>query len=79
MGSQSIQDHSIESAIKLYPNPVSHILHVETNNATPEIKIFSIQGVLLLQTKDNQIDLSSLANGIYFAEVDRVFRKVVKQ
>jgi len=79
MGSQSIQDHSIESAIKLYPNPVSHILHVETSNVAPEIKIFSIQGVLLLQTKGNQIDLSSLANGIYFAEVDKVFRKVVKQ
>jgi len=80
MNSQSMQDHSTESVIKLYPNPVSGILHVETgSNVAPEVKIFSIQGVLLLQTKGNEIDMSSLAKGIYFAEIDGVCRKVVKQ
>ena len=80
VGSQSIQDHSIESAIKLYPNPVTNILHIETgSNVAPEIKVFSIQGVLLLQTKGNEIDLSSLRTGIYFAEIDGVCRKVVRQ
>jgi len=80
MNNQSIQDHSTESVIKLYPNPVSGIPHVETgNNIAPEIKVFSIQGVLLLQAKGNEIDISSLDRGIYFAEIDGVCRKVVRQ
>jgi len=65
--------------LTVYPNPVSGILHIETNNMAPEIKVYSIQGVLLLQTKGNEIDMSSLAKGIYFAEIDGVCRKVVKQ
>jgi len=65
--------------LTVYPNPVSNILHIETNNMAPEIKVYSIQGVLLLQTKGNEIDMSSLAKGIYFAEIDGVCRKVVKQ
>jgi len=66
--------------LTVYPNPVSNILHVETgSNVAPEIKVYSIQGILLLQAKGNEIDISSLDRGIYFAEIDGVCRKVVKQ
>ena len=66
--------------LTVYPNPVSNILHIETgSNVAPEIKVFSIQGVLLLQAKGNEIDISSLDRGIYFVEIDGVCRKVVKQ
>jgi hypothetical protein len=68
-------------SIKIYPNPVSNILHIETENANsiPEIKIYSIQGVLLLSTKGNQIDVSSLSSGIYIARIDKICRKIIKQ
>jgi hypothetical protein len=81
-GTVSIQENSTtENAIKLYPNPVSNILHIEVENSNtiPEIKLYSIQGVLLINTKGNQIDVSSLSNGIYIAEIDGVCRKIVKQ
>ena len=56
------------------------MLHIETENSiTPEINIYSIQGVLLMNSKGNQIDVSSLPNGIYMAKIDGVFRKVVKR
>ena len=72
---------SILSNLNLFPNPVSNILHIETgnNNPIPEVKIYSIQGVLLIQTKGNQVDISMLARGIYMAEVEGVCKKVVKQ
>jgi len=70
----------LTNSVKLYPNPVSNILHIETNLAEiPEVKIYSIQGVLLMHVKGNQIDVSSLPNGIYIAEVNGISRKVVKQ
>jgi len=80
-GEVSISEIVMENAIKIYPNPVSNILHIETNNPNtlPEINIYSIQGVLLMQAKGNQIDISSLQSGIYIANVDGVCRKIVKQ
>jgi len=70
----------IENVIKLYPNPVSTILNIETGNLnkTPEIKIYSVQGVLLMSKKGNQIDVSSLQSGIYIVEVEGVCKKIVK-
>jgi len=66
---------------KLYPNPVSNILYIETDTdkTMPIVKIYSMHGVLLLSTKGKQIDLSSLPNGIYIAEIEGVCKKIVKQ
>jgi len=66
--------------VKLFPNPVTNILNIETlnSNKIPETKIYSIQGALLLNTKGSQIDVSSLPSGIYIAKIDGVSRKFVK-
>ncbi|MCL2245658.1 MAG: T9SS type A sorting domain-containing protein [Lentimicrobiaceae bacterium] len=75
------ENNLLNSSVKIYPNPVSHILHIETTHldVVPEVKIFSLQGVLLMQTKGGDIDVSSLPNGIYIAEVAGIFKKIVKQ
>ncbi|MCL2291337.1 MAG: T9SS type A sorting domain-containing protein [Bacteroidetes bacterium] len=81
-GNVSIQEnHIVENYVKLYPNPISNILFIETGNANiiSKIKIYSIEGILLINTQGNQIDVSSLSSGIYIAEVDGVCRKIVKQ
>jgi hypothetical protein len=69
------------SSFTLYPNPVSNILNIKTENLdiTPNVKIYSIQGALILHVKGNQIDVSRLPNGIYIAEINGVCKKVVKQ
>jgi hypothetical protein len=71
-GTVSIKDNpTVESAVRIYPNPVSNLLNVETNNLSlaPEVNIYSTQGILLLHTKGNQIDVSSLPRGIYFVRI----------
>ncbi|MCL2289481.1 MAG: T9SS type A sorting domain-containing protein [Bacteroidetes bacterium] len=74
------ENHLLKNSVKLFPNPVSSILYIETSNAiTPEVKIYSIQGVLLINAKGNQIDVSSLPSGIYITEVNGICRKIVKQ
>jgi hypothetical protein len=74
------ENNLLNNSINLYPNPVSDILHIETKNLNEiEVKIFSIQGELLIHTKGCNIDISSLSNGIYIANVNGVCRKVVKQ
>jgi len=66
--------------INVYPNPTTGILNIEIGNShtLPEVKIYSIQGVLLIHTKGNTIDLSPLANGIYIANINGQSRKIVK-
>lgn len=76
----SIRENEIANTIKLYPNPVSDILNIETDtNIVPEVKIYSIQGQLLLNIKGNYIDVSSLSTGIYIANINGQCIKVVKQ
>jgi hypothetical protein len=82
IGTVSIKENPVdENVLTLYPNPVSNILHIETYNhcIVPEVKIYSILGVLLIHTKGYQIDVSSLASGMYIVEIDGVCRKIVKQ
>jgi hypothetical protein len=71
----------LNNSILIYPNPVSTLLNIKTENPDiiPNVKIYSIQGSLLLQTKGNQIDVSALPSGVYIVEIDGVCRKIVKQ
>ena len=65
-----ISENNFSDTFRLYPNPVSDILYIETNKTTTsEIEVFSVQGVLLLNAKGNQIDVSSLPNGNYILKV----------
>ena len=81
VGLVGISEMAQQSNLKLFPNPVTNILNIETfnSNKIPETKIYSIQGTLLLNTKGNQIEVSFLPRGIYIAEIDGTCRKFVKQ
>ncbi|MCL2291144.1 MAG: T9SS type A sorting domain-containing protein [Bacteroidetes bacterium] len=75
------ESNFINCSVRVYPNPVSTILHIETNNTnkTKEINIYSIHGTLLINSKENQIDVSPLPSGIYIVKVEGITRKIVKQ
>lgn len=55
------------NTIVVYPNPVKDILHIENLNGTGSIEVFNQLGQLVLgrQVNNSQIDLSSLAKGVY--------------
>jgi len=75
----SVQENTFKNNVKLYPNPVSNILNIETDNGiAPEVKIYSMQGALLMNVKGNTINLSSLSSGIYIAEINGKSQKIVK-
>jgi hypothetical protein len=80
-GTVSVKENTPKVTVKLYPNPTSGILNIETGNSDvlPEVKIYSIQGALLINTQGNKIDISSLPNGVYIANISGQTLKVVKQ
>lgn len=70
----SIEDNNLAVDIKVYPNPTSQMLYV----AHPDISIFSLQITDLngkqiyagTINKDQPLDISSYANGMYLLTVE---------
>jgi uncharacterized repeat protein (TIGR01451 family) len=54
--------------IKVYPNPTSGILVIETDTLQ-KVEIFTMTGVLIETTDKNQIDLSHYSKGIYLIKI----------
>ena len=60
----------VENAnVVLYPNPVTNILNIEAQDIQ-EVSVMDVNGrtVMTLQNT-NRIDMSNLANGVYFVRV----------
>lgn len=67
------------SGLNIYPNPVQDFLILESNfNDKLALKIYDLRGSLILQNENligNRVDLQSLSNGLYLAEVTNAENK----
>jgi hypothetical protein len=54
-------------SIDFYPNPTKSVVYVNSDFAL--LKVYSINGQLLLHTSSKTIDLSSLSKGVYFLKI----------
>lgn len=58
--------------IKVYPNPASHIIHIEwpTDTEARLIEIYTLQGSMCISVGHTQnVDVSALAAGVYFMRI----------
>ena len=82
-----IDDVMYEDMISIYPNPVSHVLHINLpqNLRLDSIKVFDVSGKRIFSSTETAttIDFSPFQAGVYFVELscnnERIFKKVVKQ
>lgn len=60
----------VENAnITLYPNPVNSILHIDAQSIQ-EVSVLDVNGrTVMTEQNTNTIDMSTLANGVYFVRV----------
>lgn len=74
----------LNSLVRIYPNPTSTQLTLETKLAIKEVVIIDIAGQIInsIVPKANKIDVSNLSNGIYFIKVvgeeQTIIQKFVK-
>lgn len=54
---------------KVYPNPFQSQLTIKSEGEIDVIRLFSVSGILLLETRDQQIDLTHFEKGYYFIQV----------
>jgi photosystem II stability/assembly factor-like uncharacterized protein len=56
----------------VYPNPVNATLNIKSDSTIDKVEVYNVNGQLLLEEKSaagiSSIDMSSLANGIYFVK-----------
>ena len=55
---------------KIFPNPVSSTLNI--NHPIKKIKLFDISGELILESKEQKINIRNLENGLYFLQITSV-------
>ena len=55
--------------VRIYPNPVGNILHVQSDKTIQSIQILSLTGQILYTTKSKSFDVSFLSKGVYLIKV----------
>jgi PKD repeat protein len=71
-----------ENLFRLFPNPNSGIIDINTTINDFSIKVYNQIGQLVLETKSNRIDISNQVNGVYYVSIEfegnRLQKKVLK-
>ena len=78
--------YEIEDApsVPIYPNPVSSVLYLESDNPEIIIQLYSVDGRLIYeQINGNAIDVSTFSKGIYFLKIktgdSEQIKKIIKK
>lgn len=62
---------AIQEKVVVYPNPVSDMLFVKTDGGEPPLlQLYSLNGVLLKATKENQMQVSGFDSGTYVLKIN---------
>tara|TARA_B100002051_G_C16390332_1_gene464868 strand:- start:19 stop:639 length:621 start_codon:yes stop_codon:yes gene_type:complete len=54
---------------KLFPNPAQNVLNIQSQEQIDSVRIFTLEGRLLLQTANPSIDISQLKAGLYLVQI----------
>lgn len=81
----SLDDNQLgKNEITIFPNPATNVISVRSTQPVQEINLFDIVGKKVRSSKNrSSIDISSLTNGVYLANViteeGSITKKVIKQ
>ena len=76
--SETATENIAINSIIIYPNPTQDILHI--NSSTPQtLRVFDLQGRLLLIENSMQVNVSSLNTGTYLLQVGTQVIRFIKQ
>ncbi len=71
-----------KETINIFPNPASHVLHLNSSNpdfSISELQIFTVDGKCLLQSSGvSELNISSLPAGLYFIRILDAFYQFEK-
>jgi hypothetical protein len=60
----------LKDKVKIYPNPVSDMLHVTVDNdEIPTLQLYAINGILVKEIKAKEMNVSDIATGTYILKI----------
>ncbi len=69
-----------ENSLVVYPNPSSGMIQVTSDMEISQLELFDLNGIKLLESRDEQLDLAGLSNGLYLVRItDNSGRKYSKK
>ena len=71
-------DELSEIIVRVYPNPASNVLKVQSAATLESLELFSLSGERLMITTESEINVSALVSGSYFVKVMTDKGSVVK-
>ena len=74
----SLDNMSNQPIIRIYPNPTHDVLIVE-GVAEQQLRVFDMQGRMLLNEVGNQVEVSQLADGTYLLQIGTQVVRFIKQ
>ena len=69
-------DKVTENSIKVYPNPTDKNINIIHDGLK---EIYTILGEKILETYENEINVSNLSKGVYLIKVDNISIRLIKQ
>lgn len=79
------ENHMGNDELKIYPNPATDVVHIQSTQKIKQIQVLDLSGkvLLIVNSGDSFLDISHLSNGIYLlqlkTESGTVVRKLVKE
>lgn len=64
----SVSD-AVKQSFKIYPNPATDFVIIETQDNIKDINIYSVSGQRMMNTQNKKINIQSLHSGVYFVEI----------
>jgi len=77
----ALHSEDVRPVLNVYPNPVGNTLSFTSEMTNIQIRVFSETGSLVKEQilKNNSLDVSGLATGIYFAVFEKDGTKMTKR
>ncbi len=78
-------NNNLEQFVTITPNPTNGVLSIESESNIETIKVYNVLGKLVLEQSNpsNQIDISSLSNGLLFIQIETdegsFVKKIIKE
>ena len=61
--------NEVLSNFSVHPNPATTIFTVTTEEAVRKVRVYNLHGQRMIETKETQVDISTLSSGVYLIEV----------
>ncbi|NRB60222.1 MAG: T9SS type A sorting domain-containing protein [Winogradskyella sp.] len=67
--SLSLDDLDLNKNVSIYPNPVSNVIYIKSNQEVTTVNVYSLLGENVLSTSKKSLEVNRLESGVYIIQI----------